>query len=43
MQCWKDSSRNIWLVGLVNFTALLLSSMRGRMVAFEARPRLMIE
>jgi len=40
---WNDSSRDIYLIGIVSFTAIFWSLMRGSMVAFEARPQLRIE
>jgi len=42
-KCWKGSSRDAVLVGLISFIALFWSLMRGWMVAFEARPQVRIE
>jgi len=38
-KCWKDSSRDVWLVGFISLTALFWSWMGGWTVAFEARPQ----
>jgi len=40
LKCWKCSSGDPVLVGSIIFIALFWSLIRGRMVAFEARPQL---